>query len=138
MRFEIKPYQGAGNLLFGMTTQEIKDLLKTEPQKFKKTNIDEYETDAYNGFHIYYRNPGVCEAIEFFTPSEVLFMGVNIMGEQFLKVKDLIEQYDSEIEIEETGFTTYKYGFGVYAPYAEDEPNEPVEGVIIFEKGYYE
>ncbi|MDP4145812.1 MAG: hypothetical protein Q8936_15205 [Bacillota bacterium] len=36
------------------------------------------------------------------------------------------------------GFTSHKFGIGIYAPFAQDKPGEPVEGVIVFAKGYYD
>lgn len=35
-------------------------------------------------------------------------------------------------EFDDLGFTSYKYGIGIYALY------DAVEAVIVFEKGYYD
>jgi hypothetical protein len=39
--------------------------------------------------------------------------------------------------LDETGFTSNEFGFGVYAPFAVEEPDDPIESVIVFERGYY-
>ena len=42
-----------------------------------------------------------------------------------------------DIEEDNTGFTEYKYGIGVYAPDKDEDVCYP-ESVIVFKKGYYD
>ena len=42
-----------------------------------------------------------------------------------------------DIEEDNTGFTEYKYGIGVYAPDKDETVCYP-ESVIVFKKGYYD
>lgn len=121
-----------------MTSQQIENILRIKPRKFKKFEDDEFETDAFDMCYVYYKDPGVCEAIEFFKPAIVTLNGTNLIGESYKDVKNLFLMLDEETEYEDTGLTSYKYGVGIYAPFAEDDPLEPVEGVIIFENGYYD
>ncbi|APM38927.1 hypothetical protein [Clostridium kluyveri] len=138
MEFSIEPYVGVGKILLGMTSQQIENILRIKPRKFKKFEDDEFETDAFDMCYVYYKDPGVCEAIEFFKPAIVTLNGTNLIGESYKDVKNLFLMLDEETEYEDTGLTSYKYGVGIYAPFAEDDPLEPVEGVIIFENGYYD
>ncbi|QVK19258.1 ABC transporter ATP-binding protein [Mycoplasmatota bacterium] len=138
MKFKIKPYIGAGKIMFGMTSEQIQNILLAEPRKFKKFKDDELYTDAYNTCHIFYKKPGVCEAIEFFNPAVVTFNDINLMNMSYQEIKDLFFKLDKNIQVDDTGFTSYKYGIGVYAPFADECPLDPIEGIIIFEKGYYD
>lgn len=138
VEFVINPYIGAGKISLGMTSAAIQEILESHPEKFRKSKNDDFETDAYKWCHIYFEKPGVCNAIEFFSPASVIFNGHNLLGNSYAEVREFVLQYDNTLQFDETGFTSIKYGFGVYAPFAEEEPSEPVEGVIVFEKGYYD
>ena len=138
MEFLIVPYIGAGKILLGMTSDQISEVLSAKSEKFKKYEDDEFDTDAFKWCHIYYKSPGVCEAIEFFEPAKVLFMEHSLIGKPFKDVKKLFLKYDKELELDETGLTSYKYGVSIYAPFAKERPSDPIEGVLVFEKGYYD
>lgn len=138
MKFEIKTYMGVGNILLGMTSEQIQNIMGIIPTKFKKIQTSKMYTDAYEWFHVYYNDKGKCEAIEIFEPSIPVFNGQYLINRPFIEVKNYFDTIDDSIETNDAGFTSLKYGIGIYAPYAEDEPDEPIEGVIIFEHGYYD
>ncbi|WP_071461539.1 hypothetical protein [Bacillus massilinigeriensis] len=137
MEFNIMPYIGVGKIHLGMTSDEVQTALNSKAEKFRKFDDDECETDSFEWCHVFYKKSGVCEAIELFAPAFVIFNGEYLIGKSFSKVKDFVSQFDEKLQIDESGFTSLKLGFGVYAPFAESEPLEPVEGVIVFEKDYY-
>ncbi|SDO05116.1 hypothetical protein SAMN04487897_107197 [Paenibacillus sp. yr247] len=139
MEFKINPYIGAGRVLLGMTPNEVQEALGAYPKKkFRKFKDDDFETDSYEWCYVYYKEPGICEAIEFHAPSSVTFNEQNLLGRPYAEVRDILKQYDDTLQFEESGLTSIRFGFGLYAPFAGDEPSEPVEGVIVFEKGYYD
>jgi len=138
LKFIIEPYVGAGKILLGMTSKQIQNELVIKPEKFKKFEDDEFDTDDFKYCHVYYKKPGVCEAIEFFGEAKVIINNETILGKSYTEIKDMFEAIDDSIDFDATGLTSFKYGVGVYAPFAEDEPDEPVESVIVFEKGYYD
>lgn len=138
MEFLIEPYVGVGTIKLGMNQKDIQEVLNEEPRRFRKFQDDEYETEAYEYFYVYYKNPGICEAIEFFNPAKVILNGITLLELPYKDIEEYFLKIDKDVEIEETGLTSYKYGVGIYAPYALDEPLEKAEGVIVFEKGYYE
>lgn len=138
MEFLIKSYVGVGEIRLGMTQKNIQEILNEKPRRFKKFIDDEYETDAYKYFYVYYKSTGICEAIEFFSPAKVKFNDVFLLELPYKEVKEYFLKIDKDVEIEEDGLTSYKYGIGIYAPDAVVEPQKKAEGIIIFEKGYYE
>jgi hypothetical protein len=57
----------------------------------------------------------------------------------FRELLKIFKKLDKNIELGDSGSTSYKYGIGLYVPSMEDEDiNSPPESVIIFEKGYYQ
>lgn len=50
MTYIIKSYNGAGNITFGMTSEEIEMCIKEHTEKFMKTKDDLYTTDMYRDF----------------------------------------------------------------------------------------
>jgi hypothetical protein len=106
--------------LFGMTEQEVHNILGNQFEKTKKSMSDGFETDMYEGCFIYYKNPGVCQAIEFFEPTIPLLNGEKLLGRPYCEVKEIILKLDSSIQLDEDGLTSYKLGIGVYAPSAYD------------------
>lgn len=101
MDFVIKPYLGVGPILLGMTSQQIEQVLSLKPEKFKKYEDDEFETDVYDFCNVYYKSPGICEAIEFFSPAQVRLNGVNLLGKPFNAIKKLFMEIDETTVIEE-------------------------------------
>jgi hypothetical protein len=138
MKFKVNPYIGAEPIIFGMTSDQIESVIGVKARKFKKSPYSETLTDAFEYFHVYYKSNGECEAIEFFQFADLVFNGDYLIGKPYQEVESLFKSIDNRIEINDCGFTSYKFGIGIYAPFSEEEPNEPVEGVIVFEKGYYD
>jgi hypothetical protein len=138
--FEIESYQGILNCHFGMDTSQIRKVLGAPTKTFKKTSTSVYPTDAFDnlGVHVFYKQPGVCEAIELFSPAQPTFQNRQLIGQPFNQLRDWLRSLDSEVEIDKVGLTSYQFGFGLYAPFAGDEPDGIVEAVIVFERGYYD
>lgn len=138
MNLDIVPYVGIGPILFGMTCDEIQKVMGVRPEKFKKSKNDDYYTDQYETFFVYYKKPGICNAVEFYGKGDVKFFGEKLLGRQYIEVLSFLRSLDDSIEEEEDGATSYRYGIGIYAPFAQESPFEEVESVIVFEKGYFD
>lgn len=138
MVFKIIPYKGVGEIEFGMSRDKVRELFNNAYVEFIKSTNSENTTDDFSDIHVYYNNLNECEAVEIYEASSVTYCNMEIFRASYSEVKEMLEQLDNTLDINEAGFTSYKFGIGVFAPYAEDEPNEPVESVIVFTKGYYE
>lgn len=138
MKFEITTYVGAGCIILGMTRDSVRKCFNNKFKEFKKTPYSKTLTDDFGMCHVYYKERGTCEAVEFFGDAEVIFNEEQILGKTYSKIKTMFEKIDELLDVNDAGFTSFKYGIGVFAPFALDEPNEPVESVIVFEKGYYD
>jgi hypothetical protein len=132
MEFNIDPYVGAGPILLGMSREQVRNALGNNYREFKKSQESEMPTDAFEWCHVYYKKSGICEAIEFFRPANPVLFGRVLIDKPINEVIKYFQEMDEKIIIDGDGFTSNKLGIGIYAPY------ETVEGVIVFEKGYYE
>jgi hypothetical protein len=140
MRLVIRPYDGVGPINFGMSMQETRAAVGTPFESFKKTPIAELPTDAFDsvGVHVYYKKPGICEAVEMASPAEPIFQDRPLLGRPFAELRNWFKTIDPRIEVDAAGLTSHEFGIALYAPSAEDEPQLPVEGVLVFAKGYYD
>jgi hypothetical protein len=139
MDYEIKPYVGVGPVRFGMTSDEVRKALDSEVRPSKKSSGD-IPADFFTVLGIFadYRPPGICQALEFAGPASPTFEGQRLLGRPYSEAERWIKTIDTEVLLDDAGLRTEKFGFGLFAPSARKEPELPVEGVIVFDKGYYE
>jgi hypothetical protein len=140
MNFAIAPLCGAGPLKFGMTPNEVRGILGTNFQSFRKTPEAGFPCDYFSmeGVFAYYKVPGVLEAVEFADPSDPTLRGEHLVGANALGVKGMLEAINASLEIDSSGFVSHATGVGIYAPGWNDDGEQIVESVIAFEKGYYD
>jgi hypothetical protein len=140
MKWNIKPYSGIGELKFGDTMAQIKNSLADyENEEFRRDPRSIMPSYIYEelGFFIYFDEVGKCEAIEFYEQANPLFKDKNLLQLSFKELVSLLSETDSELEIDESGFISYKLGIGAYAPDHKEEPELSAESIIIFKENYY-
>lgn len=140
MEFEIKAYQGAGPITFGMSPEETRRVLAGKVEALSNKSDSPVPTDFFveRGIMVYYTSTATCEAIEFFRPASPTFNGQHFIGNTYREMEHWVKMIDPEYALNDAGLTSYKFGFGLYAPSAMKEPELPVEGVIVFARGYYD
>ncbi len=140
MDLTIKPYEGVGEIRFGMSQAEVRALVGGEYETFLKSQASEMPTDDFfeKGIFVYYKQSGVCEAIEMALPAEPTFQGMKLMGRRFRELSPQIMREDPAAQKDSSGLESRMFGFGLYVPDIEDDRDARVEGVIVFEKGYYD
>ncbi len=134
---KIESYVGVDSIKLGIKITDVRKIMNEKPDtSFNKAKMC---TDGYlkNSFQVFYKEPGVCEAIETYLPTEISFKDKKLLGEPFNKIRQWFEQEDKNIDIDDAGLTSYKLGIGLYAPAHMENPDCPIESVIVFEKGYY-
>lgn len=139
MRFDIRPYEGVGPVKLGMTREEVRAAVGAPFEEFRKSAGDELPTDAFDtvGLHVYYKRPGVCEAVELASPAVPVLEEQFLLRQPYAQLRRWFESRDESVETDDSGLTSFRYGVGLYAPAAGSNPAGPAEGVIVFEKGYY-
>lgn len=138
--YGIDPYVGMGPIKLGMTREQVRSALGMQAKEYRKTQWDDLLDDAFDsiGIHVAYRVPDVCTFVECFGPVSPTFRGENFLQKPFRDVRQWFETIDPAISVDGTGLTSRVFGITIYAPAAIKEPDEPVEGVGIFERGYYD
>jgi hypothetical protein len=138
VEFRIIPYIGVGCIKFGMKREDIRKCFNNQFVQFRKTPFSETLTDDFGCCHVFYKKQKTCEAIELFKEAGATINNKRLVGEPYAEVRAMFEAIDETIVVNDDGFTSFKYGIGVYAPLAKEQPEEPVEAIIVFEKGYYD
>jgi hypothetical protein len=133
----IEPYLGIGNIQLGMSRATIRAVLGNHTS-FKKTASAKMETDAFDdaGVHVYYDDSDCAEAFEMFLPAHPTLHGRSLLGNPYGTVRAWASTLDPQLTDNDAGFDSKALGISVYAPDATVAPDEPVESVLIFRKGY--
>lgn len=137
MSYEIRPYAGVGKIDFTMTPAEVRKVLHTKVKASKKGG--EIPSDFFEdlGIFVDYRTPGICEAVEFAGPASPTLQGRQLIGKSYRSISEWIKKLDPDVLLEDAGLKSHKFGFGLYAPSANKNPELPIEGVIVFDRYYY-
>ena len=140
MDYEIIPYVALGDIKFGLLRKEIEQIAGSPTKTFKRNEFAASPTDMYEslGIMIDYDETGRCEAVETWDAVDVKLMGKSLLSSTYSEILSWFLATDKNIEEDDVGFTSYKYGIGLYAPYKEEEPNKPCKGVLAFKRGYFD
>lgn len=139
MTYEIEPYVGVGPIRLGMSREEVHRLILEDREPAMHRGSDK-PGDFFPtlGLFVDYRAPGVCEFVEFAGPLSPTFQEQTFLGQPYRLARAWFEAHDPECETDGAGLTSKRFGMALYAGSAEKEPDEPVEAVALFERGYYE
>lgn len=136
MTYEIRPFEGAGPISFGMDKIAIHATMGAPNNTFRRGPFAKGDTEMYADCFVNYDADGKCETIEFFSPACVMFDGKNIMACPCDELRQFLS--DGEIEDMDEGFCAKRYGITAYAPYEYDEPDCIPESIGAYIKGYYD
>jgi hypothetical protein len=139
--WEILPHEGVGPIRFGMSAEQVRTAVGAPVTTFMKTPLAELPTDSFDelGLHVYYRRPGLCDFVEFYGPPGPHIRGMSFLSRPLSEVWEWLQGADPGAEVEPgEGLTSHILGIAIYAPAAVDDPDPIVEGVAIFEQGYYD
>ncbi len=140
--YTLEPFVGFDDVKFGMTPKQVQEKLGREPEKFQKTADCKQLTDDYGDFLVYYNDEtGAFEAVEFHNGSkeDVEFQGIHPFAMPYKDLEDTFSSMDADIDIDDDGFVSEKFGIAVYAPYGdEDAPEGGTQSFLLYERGYYD
>ena len=140
MIFQIIPNVGAGPIRFGMTQAEVRRAVGNQATPFMKAPSSAHPTDAFRGegLQAFYKVTGFCEALEFGSPSKPMLDGNVLLGMPFYQAEQLIRRLDPLTTKDENGLRSLRLGVALYAPSHGEDSSAEVEGVFVFEPGYYD
>lgn len=141
MIYRIEPYVGVGPIRLGMTREEVQTMI-VAPREPAMHRGREKPGDFFPtlGIFVDYRAPGVCEFVEFArdSPCSPTLQGQVFLGQPYRVARAWFEAYDPDLETGGAGLISRQFGIALYASAAEKVPDESVEAVAVFEKGYYD
>ncbi len=137
--FDLKPGVGAGKMTFGMSPQDVRQVMDGEPVIFRKTPSDDFPCDFFSeaGVFCYYDKSGRLNAIEFTQPARPVIGGFAFVGMEFEPAKVILASLGREIEEETDSAISFGLDVSIYSSLAKDDAAAPVETVLIFREGYY-
>jgi hypothetical protein len=140
MRLVIDPYKSVGPLRFGLTREEVRDLLVSPVESFMRNDDDLAETDdfAQLGIFVEYDKTNKCIAVEMFSPAEPIFLGKDLLGAPYAELRNWVKSMDSHAEIDESGLVSTSLGIGLYAEISSSDTKSHAESAVAFKYGYYE
>jgi hypothetical protein len=135
----VEPFKSVGGLLFNEKRQSIREKVnetfEARVNEFggKKEYFDFFpESD----FIVFYDENDRAQAFNFFEQNPI-FNGINLLTEPYTKLVGFFSELDTDVLVDETSFTSNKYGIGAYCPYKGKNGMSPPESVIIFNHGFY-
>lgn len=141
MDWEIRPLQSVGPVEFGMVRTDVRRAVGGRVRAFVKSSERPSDTtDAFEELlvHVYYGGTNArCDFVEFGggTARPVL-QGRDLLSESFSELRAWFRALDPSTKEDASGLESASLGIGVYAPYADEDPARPPEGVSVFAAGY--
>jgi hypothetical protein len=136
LQFDIKPYESAGSIRFGMTAGEVRAVLQSSGSHDRYSTLcDRFEE---LGMRVHYRLPDVVEAIEFRLPACPVFDGRRLLLQRYGDMEPWLRSLDPGVKLDHSGLTSDRFGMRLYASSARNNPDAPVEVVTVFEQAYYQ
>jgi hypothetical protein len=152
MDYTIYPFEGLGAIRFGMTPQQVREVIGEPDSTFMKS--DKFPTDDYFdlGFHVYYNESGLCEAMEIFSPyaqedpfgldyteepgdcTTLNFQGQIFFKQTFVELKTWFQSLGTGVQHYDCGVTFLKFGIVLYSreySFPGSDTNVPPEIVYI-------
>ena len=131
--WEIEPFSKVGPIAFGQSRNEVRSALDSEYRAFKKAE-GENDTDAYDslGIHVYYDDDDHVEFVEAFSPAQLSFEGIALVGRNVGEVVAELGELGYDAEQDDVGYNYDDLGTGLTIN------GDEIEGVCVFKKGYYD
>ena len=139
MEFQIEPFVGAGALKFGMSPAQVRSICGDDYVSFKRVPTVAVPHDLFEslGLFVYYNKIGIVEALEFTKPAKPIYKQNNLIALSYAMFQTFLQKDDPILEIEEDSIISHRLGIGAWYPHGADEPGNPAETIIVFEKDYY-
>ena len=104
--------------------------------------IDNRYTAGYmlctGSLNLHFDGNDILVAIEGSVNAGLCYQGFALAGRPFNEVLTYLKGFDPKIKAHRDGATSYQLGIGLYVPTIKKSRKEPVQGVIVFRKGYME
>lgn len=134
MYYEVIPHEGVGDIRFGMSKEEVRELFPDRtPKDYKQNVYSRGDTDLYEslGIMIHYDTEGRCAAVEFGGSVKPMYQGSSPLGMTKELVEAWFESHDDDSQIDPPDITSEKLSLSAYV-------EEKAESIMVFRDGYYD
>ncbi len=132
-QWEILPFQGLGELRFGMSKASVHAILGdncTAVDKYRSPNLREAYTDL--GIHVDYDEHDQVEFIETTRRCNPTYNGVEFFALELQAVLEQLSDLGISYEEDVDGYDFTEQGFVLYVPVSS------IEAVAVYRRGYYD
>lgn len=145
MRHEIRPYVGVDRLRFGMTVQEVRDILGEPRTRFRRDSrtSGDPDTEEFADLFVSFDAQGKCDFVEIFG-GEVFLEGYQLFPGEYVEVLEGISAMGGDLRCDDAGCESMKYGVTLYVPDATDlayddcDESPLVVAAGAFRRGYWD
>ena len=133
---EVIPYVGVGELQLGARREELRSRFNGRFRESKKSGSDVDQFLNAN-FMAYYDEDRRCTCLEFYVyvGGEAFYPAIGsqiLLGVAYSTVLRALQEADPDIALDSAGFTSPKFGIGVYIDGPQEDPL--VEGVSVYSR----
>ncbi len=138
---KIKPFEGIDNINFDDNYNEVKNKLRSKYEE----DMNHFMDKKYPRLYIkeldliicFYEDYKSIRYFEFHKESkEIIFQGVNLINKEYSELLKFIKEIDSNIEIDESDFTSKKLGITVGREVVDSKYSEEITSIVIFDDKY--
>jgi hypothetical protein len=122
-----------------MLIPNVRHVLAAPFSEFRRSPTSPVPADTFPslGVQVYYKLNGIVEAVEVASPAEPILFGRFLIARPFGELMRWLSGIDPDLQVDEAGLTSPRFGVGLYVPSLKLGDSQQVEGVIVFERGYY-
>jgi len=131
-KFEIIPYNKAGNITFQLTRDAVRKLLG-EFKEFKKSKSSKNTTDDFKFCHVFYDKDNKVEAVEFFEGNELVYEGKKLFSMSYNELLQFVKEKRFDYKEDGPGVIIEDIGIAAYAP-----NRCRIESILVYRRGYYD
>ena len=138
MNWDIRPGIGVGVLEFGMSRNQVREALNIPFRAFAKAHNVEADAFLNSGVFAYYAADGTLDAVEFSRRGRPILYGVNLFGLDMAGARDFCKAAGGLVLDDGGGPISQRLCMGFWSSAAHEDPQAPVESVIVFGPSYFE
>jgi hypothetical protein len=139
MVFIIEPYSKVGEIKLGMSREQVRVLISSEPTVVRDLELRDIFHEI--GLQIFYDNepPYFSRAVMLYKPAKASIISYDLLEEYSIKsLKDIFESLDFKVLVNTEGIEINDLGIFLSTQDYEIFGDEPPESVVAFVQGYYD
>lgn len=138
----IVPHGGVGRLLFGLRPDAVHLVVGVPSSTRGPSEFSDSTSEYFNAYllSVEFDREGSCCSIEMAAGATLTYEGANLMVMSYRRLVELLRRKGARVVEAGDGFRCDDLGLACYAPRVGDPtlPDPPIDGILIYRRGYYE